>query len=158
LAARPPSPLMKSSALWVVLLLAAVARAEAPPIVVAPFESRCFDAAAVAERVRVQLPEARVSVGSVPPGAHLLLRLSAERARLTVQLSSRNPQHQIVGSDERILSLGGECESVLQTVALIVVRAVTPLGFRVAPLPPPRHPPRHPPDRARHPVAPPAPL
>jgi hypothetical protein len=115
---------------------------ELPPIVIAPFRNRCFDAAGLAERVLSQLPDAVVLVGAPPPGAHQLVRVSGEDRQLTVQLSLRNQRHRVIGSDERLLPLGDDCAAAAETAALMVVRAATPLVFRSPP--PPKRPPRPP--------------
>jgi hypothetical protein len=147
------------------------AHSEALPIVIAPFRNRCFDASQLAQRVRAQLPEAEVSVGAPPGGADQLVRVSGDGAEVTVRVSLRNARHQIVGSDERLLPLGDDCPSAAETAALIVVRAATPLLFRLPPALPAPHPPKprppgplppkpveeHPPEPSEIRTAPPSP-
>ncbi|HZS37690.1 MAG TPA: hypothetical protein VFF06_12725, partial [Polyangia bacterium] len=55
--------------LAVLLCASGIARAEAPPVVIAPFKTRCFDAAQLAERVRLSVPELAVRVGGAQAGA-----------------------------------------------------------------------------------------
>jgi hypothetical protein len=122
---------------------------EAPPIVVVPFHNRCFDAAALAQRVRAQLPDVSVSVGTPPAAAHQQVRVSGNDASLTVRLVAHNQRQQVVGSEERVLPLGDDCSAALETAALIIVRAATPLAFRNLPPPPPRRPPKSSDNRPR---------
>jgi hypothetical protein len=129
-----------SLGLW---LGTAPARAEprAPPLVIEPFSNRCFDAARLAERVRSELPGASVTIGGAPAGAYQLVRITADARSLTVHFVLRNQSHRTVGSEQRALPLGDDCEEMVQTAALIIARAATPIAFRPPPQPP-RAPPR----------------
>jgi hypothetical protein len=109
---------------------------ELPPIVIAPFRNRCFDADDLAGRVLAQLPGAAVVVGAPPRGAHQLVRVEGDGEQVNIRLRLRNQRQQIVGTDERQLPLGEDCTAAAETAALIVVRAATPLAFRAAPRPP----------------------
>jgi hypothetical protein len=127
--------------LVLLLLRAAPARAEprVPPLVIEPFSNRCFDAAHLAERLRAELPRSAISIGSAPAGAYHLVRVTADTRSLVVHFVVRNERHRTVGSEERLLPLGDDCGEMVQTAALIIARAATPIAFRP---PPPRVPSR----------------
>jgi hypothetical protein len=125
---------------WLVLMAAVSLPASAQTIVIQPFHNRCFDAAALAARLRAQLPAVEIVVGPPPSGAHQAVRVSGDDKQVTVRLTVKNERQQLVGSDERLLPLGEDCAAAVETAALILARAATPLSFR--PPPPPRRAPR----------------
>jgi hypothetical protein len=141
------------------LALAGVARADAPPVVIAPFKSRCFDAAELAERVRTSAPDLAVRVGGAASGAHQLVRVTTDGAGVTVQVTARNAAGRIVGSERRSVPGGDDCPTLLDTAALIVARAATPLhSLRPSEPPKPVERPSKPEPVAKPPEPPPPPV
>ncbi|HEY7954571.1 MAG TPA: hypothetical protein VII38_04725 [Polyangia bacterium] len=123
-----------------VVAAAGPAVAEAPvPIAVAPFSTRCFDAAELADRVRARMPEATVEVGAPPPGAHQLVRVAVAGDSLVVRVTATSARHRVVGSERRLLPAAGECGALLELSAQIVIRAATPIRARVELRPPAHH-------------------
>jgi hypothetical protein len=128
-------------------------RVESPPIVIAPFSLRCFDGYALAARLRAQLPDAEVLVGSAPPGAHQWVQVRSEPPNLVVHISLLNDDKRVVGRAERLIPDENDCAALLDTISLMVARAATPLAFRAPPSTTPRgkHPVRQPDHRASPP-------
>jgi hypothetical protein len=113
-----------------VLALAAttIARAQpaaAVPIAVAPFAGRCFDAAALAERVRSRV-ESAVTVGAPPRGSHQEVRVSERGRELSVQVVARDQRGAVVGSARHVVP-ADDCAAALEVASLIVARAALPL-------------------------------
>src|SRR5258706_11100201 len=120
---------MRVGTLIVALGLATVARGEEPtPVVIAPFRPRCFDAARLAERVRARLPGAPVSVGTASPGDRQVVRVEEAGATVTVEVTSQAADGRVAGSERRRLPADEECDVLVETAALIVARAATPLA------------------------------
>ncbi|MDB4967448.1 MAG: hypothetical protein JWN44_3137 [Myxococcales bacterium] len=152
----------------------ATAYGEPVPITIAPFAGRCFDAAALAERVRARA-EAPVRIGQPPRGSHQLVHVSETAAQVRIDFTARDERGRIVGSAHRMVP-AGDCAAALDVAALIVARAAMPLNVEPtaerheprAPKhtpppqspspqsPPPQSPPPSPPPAAAEPIAPPA--
>ena len=127
-----------------------VARAESVPIAIAPFAGRCFDAAALAERVRGHVDSA-VTVGAAPRGAsHQEVHVAEHAGALTVQVTARDARNAVVGSARHMVP-ADDCAAALEVTSLIVARAALPL---TAVEPRPAHP--RPKPAAPPPPAPPA--
>jgi hypothetical protein len=104
---------------------AATARAETVPIAVAPFSGRCFDAAALAERVRARV-ESAVTVGAPPRGSHQEVRVADHAGSVIVQVTARDQHGDVVGSARHVVP-ADDCAAALEVAALIVARAALPL-------------------------------
>lgn len=125
------------------LATTAVARAESVPIAIAPFSARCFDAAALAERVRTHVDSA-VTVGAPARGAsHQEVRVADHAGTLTVQVTARDAKNAVVGSARHMVP-ADDCAAALEVTSLIVARAALPLTAvepRAHPKPKPTTPP-----------------
>jgi hypothetical protein len=151
------------------LATTAVAHAESVPIAIAPFAGRCFDAAALAERVRTHV-DSTVTVGAAARGAsHQEVRVAEHAGALTVQVTARDAHNAIVGSARHMVP-ADDCAAALEVTSLIVARAALPLTAvepraphpprpRPTPPPPPTEapPPEKPPEPAPAPTPPPPP-
>jgi hypothetical protein len=124
---------MRSAALALVVLCAAAAHADAVPIVVAPFAGRCFDAPALAERVRAQVGELPVLVGAPGTGSRQEVRVRARGGGLTVEVTARDSHGRVVGQARRLVPGDVDCATALAISALIVARAALPLTWREPP-------------------------
>ncbi len=106
-------------------LLAASARAQSVPIAVAPYAGRCFDAEALAERVRAHVDSA-VTVGTPPRGSRQEVRVVDHPRSLTVQVTARDARGAVIGSARHVVPTD-DCGAALEVAALIVARAALPL-------------------------------
>jgi hypothetical protein len=112
-------------------LAATTARAEPVPIAVTPFAGRCFDAAALAERVRTHV-DSPVTVGAPPRGSHQQVRVVARAGAVDVQVTARDGRGVVVGSAHRTIP-DDDCAAALEVAALIVARAALPLNAAAEP-------------------------
>ncbi len=145
----------------VALALAAAtttARAESVPIAIAPFRGRCFDADALAERVRTHV-DGTVTVGAPRTAGHQEVRVADHAGSVTVQVIARNARGAVVGSARHMVP-ADDCAAALEVTSLIVARAALPLtavepNAHKPPHPTPPHP--TPPPTEPPPTEPPAP-
>ena len=112
-------------ALALALLATTSARAESVPIAVAPFVGRCFDAAALAERVRTHV-DSTVTVGAPPRGSHQEVRVADRADTVIVQVTARDQRGAVVGSARHVVP-ADDCAAALEVAGLIVARAALPL-------------------------------
>src|SRR5258705_13759983 len=113
------------AALALIVAWPATALADPVPITVAPFAGRCFDAAALAERVRARV-DAPVRIGEAPRGSHQYVRVSEGAGQVRIDFTARDERGQVVGSTHRVVP-DDDCAAALDVAALIVARAALPL-------------------------------
>src|SRR5947207_2007655 len=99
------------AALALLVALPATAHADPVPITVAPFAGRCFDAAALAERVRARV-DAPVHIGQAARGTHQYVRVSEGAGNLRIDFTARDERGQVVGSAHRVVP-DGDCAAAL---------------------------------------------
>lgn len=144
-----------------------IARAESVPIAIAPFHGRCFDAGALAERVRAHV-DGPVTLGAAPRGAsNQEVRVADHSGSVTVQVIARDVRGAVTGSARHMVP-ADDCAAALEVTSLIVARAALPLTAveprahkphpqPAHPAPPPATPPTETPSEPEPPPPPPPP-
>ena len=145
-----------AAAIVLIVAAPAVARAQSAdaPVTIVAFESRCFDAARLADRVRARV-EVPVQVRPARGSAGHEVVVAFGDTTVEVTLTLRTADGRVSGLEVRRLAAELPCETLLETTELMVARAATPLQFRsLSPHPESHRRPRPPEVQPNHPARP----